>query len=51
MPPGTSVPPGLPGPPSRYPRKRGRSPVGCVLAVALFLVVVTALIWVFTHRQ
>jgi hypothetical protein len=51
MPPGTSVPPGLPGPPSRYPTKRRRSPAGCLLAVALFIVVAAALIWVVTHRQ
>jgi hypothetical protein len=51
MPPGTSVPPGLPGPPSRYPSKRRRSPVGCLLTVALFLIVSAALIWVVTHRQ
>ena len=51
MPPGTSVPPGLPGPPSRYPTKRRRSPAGCLLTVALFIVVAAALIWVVTHRQ
>ena len=58
MPPGTSVPPGLPGPPSRYPVKRGRSrgplgngPLGCALTVALFLIVAAALIWVVATRQ
>jgi hypothetical protein len=52
MPPGTSVPPGLPGPPSRYPNnRRRRSPAGCLLTVALFIVVALALVWVVTHRQ
>ena len=51
MPPGTSVPPGLPGPPSRYPSKRTRSPIGCVLTVVLFLLVAGALIWVVVTRQ
>jgi hypothetical protein len=51
MPPGTSVPPGLPGPPSRYPRKRHRSPVGCLLTIALFLIVASALVWVVLNRQ
>jgi hypothetical protein len=51
MPPGTSVPPGLPGPPARYPHKRTRSPIGCGLAVVLLIIVVAALIWLVTHRQ
>jgi len=58
MPPGTSVPPGLPGPPARYPTKRGRNagplgngPLGCGLAIALFLIVAAALVWVVVNRQ
>jgi len=47
MPPGTSNPPGLPGPPSRFlSRGRQRSLAGCLVTVALFLVVVAGLIWV-----
>jgi hypothetical protein len=45
MPPGTSVPPGLPGPPSRLLSSKRRGYAGCVVSVVLVIVVALGLIW------
>jgi hypothetical protein len=51
MPPGTTNPPGLPGPTGRYlsrePARRG----GCVVSVVLVAVIVSALVWLVLTRR
>jgi hypothetical protein len=53
MPPGTGVPPGLPGPPSRWPPRRGRREgcAGCLVTALLFVLVSIAIGWVVAHHQ